>query len=82
MEKSYNEIFNEVAGVLSEYLSIDQDDISRSSHLEDDLKADSLDKVEFIMELEDKYEITIPDDDYEKLQTVDDVVNYLQECGL
>jgi acyl carrier protein len=45
----------------------------------DDLKADSLDVVELVMEFEDEFEITIPDDDYEKIRTVGDAIDYIEE---
>ena len=47
----------------------------------DDLKADSLDVVELVMEFEDVFKITIPDEDYEKIKTVGDAVRYLEEAA-
>jgi acyl carrier protein len=44
----------------------------------DDLKADSLDVVELVMEFEDEFKITIPDEDYEKIKTVGDAVKYIE----
>ena len=44
-----------------------------------DLGADSLDIVEFVMELEDAFDVSIPDEDVQKMQTVGDVVNYIKE---
>ena len=45
----------------------------------DDLKADSLDLVELVMEFEDEFGITVPDDDYEKIRTVTDAIEYIGE---
>ena len=66
-----------VIGIVSEQLGVPQEEISRTSHFVDDLKADSLDVVELVMEFEDEFGITIPDDDYEKIQTVGDAVDYI-----
>ena len=68
-----------VIGIGSEQLGVPQEEISRTSHFVDDLKADSLDVVELVMEFEDEFGITIPDDDYEKIQTVGDAVDYIEE---
>ena len=45
----------------------------------DDLKADSLDVVELVMEFEDEFELTIPDEDYEKIRTVGDAIKYIEQ---
>ena len=68
-----------VIGIVSEQLGVPQEEISSTSHFVDDLKADSLDVVELVMEFEDEFGITIPDDDYEKIQTVGDAVGYIKE---
>ena len=68
-----------VIGIVSEQLGVPQEEISRTSSFVDDLKADSLDVVELVMEFEDEFGITIPDDDYEKIRTVGDAVDYIEE---
>ncbi|MBM80975.1 MAG: acyl carrier protein [Planctomycetaceae bacterium] len=68
-----------VISIVSEQLSVDADEVAKSSNFVDDLKADSLDVVELVMEFEDEFEITIPDDDYEKIKTVGDAINYIEE---
>ena len=68
-----------VIGIVSEQLSVPKDEVKAESHFVDDLKADSLDVVELVMEFEDEFEITIPDDDYEKIRTVGDAINYIEE---
>lgn len=68
-----------VIGIVSEQLGVPKSDISRTSHFVDDLKADSLDVVELVMEFEDEFGITIPDEDYERIQTVGDAVDYIEE---
>jgi acyl carrier protein len=68
-----------VIGIVSEQLNVPKEEITRESSFIDDLKADSLDVVELVMEFEDEFEITIPDDDYEKIRTVGDAVDYITE---
>ena len=66
-----------VIGIVSEQLSVPKEEINRDSKFVDDLKADSLDVVELVMAFEDEFSISIPDDDYEKIQTVGDAVDYI-----
>jgi acyl carrier protein len=72
-------VLEKVIALVSEQLNIPKEDIKAESSFVDDLKADSLDVVELVMELEDEFEITIPDEDYEKIKTVGDAANYIQE---
>lgn len=68
-----------VIGIVSEQLGVAKEEIKLESKFVDDLKADSLDVVELVMEFEDEFEVTIPDDDYDKIKTVGDAVNYITE---
>ena len=68
-----------VVGIVSEQLGVPKEEVNRSASFVDDLKADSLDVVELVMEFEDEFGITIPDDDYEKIKTVGDAVDYIEE---
>ena len=68
-----------VTAIVSEQLSVPKEEITRESSFVDDLKADSLDVVELVMELEDEFDITIPDDDYDKIRTVGDAIAYIEE---
>ncbi|WDC85872.1 acyl carrier protein [Caloramator sp. mosi_1] len=58
---------------------MDPEDITMESSFMDDLGADSLDVVELIMALEDEFDLEIPDEEAEKIQTVGDVVEYIKE---
>ncbi|EHN8348606.1 acyl carrier protein [Campylobacter jejuni] len=69
--------FDDVKAVVVEQLSIDADAVKMESKIIEDLSADSLDVVELIMALEEKFEIEIPDSDAEKLIKIEDVVNYI-----
>ena len=73
------EIFEKVKTVIVEQLGIDEASVRMDSSFLDDLGADSLDIVEFIMALEEEFGIEIPDEDVEKIVTVRDVVEYISE---
>lgn len=66
-----------VIDIVSEQLNVPKEEVTKESKFVDDLKADSLDVVELVMEFEDEFDITIPDDDYDKIQTVGDAINYI-----
>ena len=66
-----------VIEIISNQLSLRDHDIQLDSRFVDDLGADSLDLVELIMEMEEEFDIEIPDDDLEQLQTVQNVVDYV-----
>lgn len=70
--------FDDVKAVVVEQLSIDADSVKMESKIIEDLGADSLDVVELIMALEEKFEVEIPDSDAEKLIKIEDVVNYIE----
>ena len=74
-----NNIEEKVIGIVSEQLGVPKEEVKRESSFVDDLKADSLDVVELVMEFEDEFEITIPDDDYEKIRTVGDAIGYIEQ---
>lgn len=73
------EIEDKVIAIVSEQLSVPKEEVTRESRFVDDLKADSLDVVELVMEFEDAFGVTIPDDDYEKIQTVGNAIDYINE---
>lgn len=68
-----------VIGIVSDQLDTPKEDVSQTSSFVDDLKADSLDIVELVMALEDEFDIKIPDEDYDKIKTVGDVIKYIEE---
>jgi acyl carrier protein len=63
--------------IIVEQLGVDENQITPSASFIDDLGADSLDTVELVMAFEEEFDIEIPDEDAEKIRTVQDVVNYL-----
>ncbi|MFM7056551.1 MAG: acyl carrier protein [Planctomycetota bacterium] len=70
-------IQEKVIGIVGEHLDVPKEEITLSSSFVDNLKADSLDIVELVMALEDHFEVKIPDEDYDKIKTVGDAVNYI-----
>ena len=68
-----------VFSIIAEQLGIDEEDIKLEASFVDDLGADSLDIVELVMALEEEYDIEIPDEDAEKIQTVQDAINYIKD---
>ena len=68
-----------VIGIVSEQLNIPKEDIKSASNFVADLKADSLDLVELVMEFEDHFGVQIPEADQAKIVTVGDAVKYITE---
>lgn len=71
-------IFDEVRDVVVEQLSVATDAVKMESKIIEDLGADSLDVVELVMALEEKFDVEIPDSEAEKLISIADVVNYVE----
>ena len=72
-------LFDDVKEVVVEQLNVNPDEVKLESKFVEDLGADSLDVVELVMALEEKFNIEIPDDQAEKIQTVGDAVQYIEE---
>ena len=72
-------LFDDVKEVVVEQLNVNPDEVKMESKFVEDLGADSLDVVELVMALEEKFNIEIPDDEAEKIQTVGDAVKYIEE---
>ncbi|QDT31717.1 MULTISPECIES: acyl carrier protein [Thalassoglobus] len=68
-----------VIAIVSEQLSVSEDEITKESNFIDDLQADSLDLVELGMKFEEEFGVTIPDEDYETLKTVGDAIDYIKQ---
>lgn len=68
-----------VKEIIVEQLGVSEDEVVAEASFIDDLGADSLDTVELVMALEEEFDIEIPDEDAEKIHTVQDAVNYIQE---
>ena len=74
---STQEIEEKVVAIVCEQMSQPKEKVNGSTSFIQDLGADSLDTVELVMEFEDHFNISIPDEEAEKIQTVSDAVNYI-----
>ena len=70
-------IENKIIEIISEQMGVDKSEISRETSFINDLNADSLDTVELVMEFEDEFDMSIPDEEAEKIQTVGAAVDYI-----
>jgi len=74
-----NDVLNRVIDIVVEELAVDRDEVTEESSFIEDLGADSLDVVELVMAFEEEFDVEIPDEDAEKIRTVDDAVSYLED---
>ena len=72
------EIFDKIKTLIADNFNVDQDKITENTNFTNDLDADSIDLVEFILQLEDEFGSEIPDDEAEKIKTVGDAVLYIK----
>ena len=85
MKKSHGEIrsnkmvFEKVCQIIANQLDLDPAEITMESNLIEDLRADSLDIVELVMDMEQEFDVEIPDEELPKVQTVGDIVRYLEK---
>ena len=68
-----------VIDLIVDQLGVDADNVTPEAHFIDDLGADSLDTVELVMAFEEEFDIEIPDEDAEKLETVGNAIEYLNK---
>tara|TARA_B100001013_G_scaffold215451_1_gene131244 strand:- start:364 stop:603 length:240 start_codon:yes stop_codon:yes gene_type:complete len=74
-----SEIADKVADIVCQQLDVSPDQVSPETSFINDLGADSLDQVELIMEIENEFDINIPDEEAEKIQTVGEAIKYIEE---
>ena len=72
-------IFEKLQAIVADKLSVDESEVKVESTFRDDLGADSLDLFEIVMAIEEEFGISISNEDVEKIQTVEDAVNYITE---
>lgn len=72
-------VFEKVRSILAAQFDVEEDTISLTTNIIDDLGADSLDAVDMLMSLEDEFDVEIPDEEVESIHTVGDLVTYIEE---
>ncbi len=76
---SDNSLADQISKIIVEQLGVNEDQVKPEAKFIEDLGADSLDTVELVMALEEKFETEIPDEDAEKLQSVGDVIKFIED---
>lgn len=71
-------VFEKIKAILSEQLDIDEDSITPESLLVEDLGADSLDAIDIVMSVEDEFRIEVPDEVVEKMESVNDIISFVE----
>ena len=74
-------IEEQVKGIVAEQLGVKEEEVTNEASFVDDLGADSLDTVELVMALEEEFDAEIPDEEAEKIATVQDAINYITANG-
>jgi acyl carrier protein len=72
-------IFEQLKAIIIEQLGVDEDEVLPDANFQDDLNADSLDLVELVMSIEEKFNMRISDEDAENIKTVKDAQEYIEE---
>jgi len=72
-------IEEKVISIVAEQMGVDKGEINRNTNFVNDLNADSLDTVELVMEFEDEFETSIPDEEAEKIQTVGQAIDFIKD---
>lgn len=71
-------MFEQIKKIVAENLNVEEENITLESSFKEDLKADSLDLFEMVMALEEEFDLEIPSEDLEQLETVKDVITYIE----
>ncbi len=74
-----SDVKSKVVAIIVDKLGVDENEVANDASFTNDLGADSLDTVELIMEFEKEFNIAIPDDQAENIQTVGDAISYIEE---
>ena len=72
-------VFDKVKSIIVDQLDIDEDKVTETASIADDLGADSLDIVDLVMRFEEEFDLEIPDEQVEKIKTVGDIVKFIEE---
>ena len=77
MPVTREEVFSKVAAIIAKHFEINAEDVKENTNIKDDLNADSISVMEFVLELEDELGTEISDEDAEKIETVGAAVDYI-----
>jgi acyl carrier protein len=77
--ETVKQIVEKVKQIIREQLGVEDEEITPTSSFVDDLGADSLDTVELVMAVEEAFDIEIPDNEAEKMRTVQDLIDYIEK---
>ena len=72
------QIEEKVIDIVAEQMGVDKSELTRETSFVNDLNADSLDTVELVMEFEDEFELSIPDEEAEKIQTIGQAIDFIK----
>ncbi|MCU0587218.1 MAG: acyl carrier protein [Syntrophobacteraceae bacterium] len=75
-----NALESKIIDIITNQLGVEKEAVTAEAHVIDDLGADSLDVVELVMALEESFDVEIPDEDAEKIRTVKDIFEYLNQA--
>ena len=73
------EIFDKLKELVVDQLGVEEDEVTMEASMQDDLGADSLDLVDLVMSVEEEFGVKVADEDLEKIKTVGDIVNYIED---
>ena len=79
--ENLNSMFEKVCALLADQLNISADSIKPTDNITEDLHADSIDVVEMLMNLEDEYGVKLPEESFDRIKTVQDVVDELEKLS-
>lgn len=77
MPVTREEVFSKVATIIAKHFEINEEDVKENTNIKDDLNADSISVMEFVLELEDEFGTEISDEDAEQIETVGAAVDYI-----
>ena len=77
MHVTREEVFSKVAAIIAKHFEINEEDVKENTNIKDDLNADSISVMEFVLELEDEFGTEISDEDAEQIETVGAAVDYI-----
>ncbi len=72
-------VFEKIREILCNQFDVEEDEVTLTTRIGEDLGADSLDAVDMLMSLEDEFDVEIPDEEIENIRTVGDLVSYIEE---